>query len=74
MLLHQGKELDDDLGRGAEQNLTLTASLGVGDGGKGVIQNRDANHCGEVLDYTGWMRINKPVGVRVGSSKCRGGR
>lgn len=45
MLLHDLQELDDDLGGGSNHDLSLTSLLGVGDGLKGVSENRGSSHC-----------------------------
>ncbi len=37
MALHQGQELDDDLGGGADENLALATLLSVDDGLEAVI-------------------------------------
>lgn len=42
--LHDGQELDDDLGGGSDENLSLTGFLGVGDGLKSVSENGSASH------------------------------
>ena len=47
MLLHDRKELDDDLGRRTDQDLTLAALLGVVDGVKGIVEDGSLDHfCG----------------------------
>jgi hypothetical protein len=44
VLLHNLKELDNDLGRRADNNLALTTALGVGDVDEGVVENRNQDH------------------------------
>jgi hypothetical protein len=47
VLLHDRKELDDDLGRRTDQDLTLAALLGVVDGVKGIVEDGSLDHfCG----------------------------
>lgn len=45
MLLHDVQELDDDLRRGTDQDLTATHLLGVVDGVKRIVEDRSADHC-----------------------------
>ena len=45
VLLHDLEELDNDLGSRADDDLTLTAVLSVGDVLEGVVEDRDKNHC-----------------------------
>lgn len=44
MLLHDRKELDNDLGRRTDHDLSLTATLSVVDAVQAVVKNGDANH------------------------------
>ena len=44
VLLHQLKELDDDLGGWADDNLTLTTLFSIGDGLEGVCEDRNEDH------------------------------
>lgn len=46
MTLHDLEELDNDLGRRADQDLTLAGLLGIVDGVEGVVENGSANHFG----------------------------
>lgn len=46
VLLHHGQELDDDLGRGSDQDLSLAGLLGVGDGLESVSENGGSSHFG----------------------------
>jgi hypothetical protein len=55
VLLHDLEELDDDLGAGADQDLSLALLLGVVDAVEGIVKNRGANHfggCMEILKST----------------------
>ncbi|KAH3664110.1 hypothetical protein OGAPHI_004824 [Ogataea philodendri] len=45
VLLHNGEELDDHLGRRSDQDLSLSGLFGVVDGVEGVSQNRGSSHC-----------------------------
>jgi hypothetical protein len=47
--LHDGEELDNDLGRRSDQNLALASLLGVVDGVKRIVENGSADHFGGVL-------------------------
>ena len=44
VLLHDRKELDNDLGGRADHDLALTTALSVVDGVQAVVQNRDTDH------------------------------
>ena len=44
MLLHASEESDDDLGRGSDEDLPLSLSLGVDDGLQAVVEDGDADH------------------------------
>ena len=44
MSLHNSQELDNDLGRGSDQDLSLTSLLGVGNSLKSVSENGSASH------------------------------
>lgn len=44
MSLHNSQKLDNDLGRGSDQDLSLTSLLGVGNSLKSVSENRSASH------------------------------
>lgn len=47
MLLHDREELDNDLGRRADQDLALAALLGVVDGVEGIVEDGSLDHsCG----------------------------
>lgn len=50
MLLHDGEELDDDLGRRPDQNLALAGLLSVVHGVEGIVEDGSLDHfggCGE---------------------------
>jgi hypothetical protein len=50
VLLHDGEELDDDLGRRPDQNLALAGLLGVVHGVEGIVEDGGLDHfggCGE---------------------------
>jgi len=42
--LHDGQELDDDLGAGADQDLAFAGLLGVVDALESIVQNGGADH------------------------------
>lgn len=44
VLLHNGQNLDDDLGGRSDQDLSLSSSLGVDDVVQAVVKNRDSDH------------------------------
>lgn len=44
MLLHDVQELDNDLRRGTDQDLTATHLLGVVDGVERIVENGGADH------------------------------
>lgn len=44
MLLHDREELDNDLGRRADQDLALAALLGVVDGVEGIVEDGSLDH------------------------------
>lgn len=46
VLLHHGEKLDDHLGRGSDQDLSLAGLLGVGDGLESVSENGGSGHFG----------------------------
>ena len=47
VLLHDGEELDNDLGGRTDQDLALAALLGVVDGVKGIVEDGSLDHfCG----------------------------
>lgn len=56
MVLHQGQELDDDLGRGADEDLTLATLLRVNDGLEAVVLKQKIKHTN---------RTNEKSDVRV---------
>lgn len=46
MTLHDGQELDNDLGGRADQDLALAGLLGVVDGIEAVVENGSLDHFG----------------------------
>lgn len=46
MALHDGQELDDDLGGRADQDLALASLLGVVDSIEAVVENGSLDHFG----------------------------
>ena len=44
--LHDLEELDNDLGAGADQDLTLSSLLGVVDGVERIVEDGSADHVG----------------------------
>lgn len=50
MLLHDGEELDDDLGARADQNLALAGLLGVVDSIKAVVEHGSLDHFGGIVE------------------------
>lgn len=69
VLLHDGQELDDDLGAGADEDLALAALLGVVDGVERIVEDGSLDHFGgmEILD--GLMAIKVSVGCEVSLQK-----
>ena len=52
VLLHDGQELDDDLGGRTDQDLALASLLGVVDGVKRIVEDGGLDHFG------GWERFS----------------
>lgn len=48
VLLHDLQELDDDLGRRANQDLTLAHLLGVVDALESIVENGSLDHLGGI--------------------------
>ena len=46
MLLHDSQELDDDLGAGADQDLTFASLFGIVDALEGIVEDRGFDHFG----------------------------
>lgn len=44
MLLHDAQELDDDLGRGSDEDLSLALALSVDDAVESIVEDGNANH------------------------------
>lgn len=49
VLLHDLQELDNDLGRGSDQDLALAGLLGVVDALEGIVENGGADHLDGVV-------------------------
>lgn len=49
MLLHDVQELDNDLGRGTDHDLTATHLLGVVDGVERIVKDGGADHFDGIL-------------------------
>ena len=58
MTLHDGQELDDDLGARADEHLALSGLLGVVDGVERIVENGGLDHFGGVVG----MRFSNRVG------------
>lgn len=59
VLLHHSEELDDGLGRRADENLALAGLLGVVDGVERIVEDGGLDHFGgldEILDGEGRSR------------------
>jgi len=50
--LHDAEELDDDLGRWANEDLTLAGLLGVVDGVQRIVENGGLGHFGGVRRFS----------------------
>jgi hypothetical protein len=46
VLLHDRQELDNDLGRGSDEDLALSGLLGVVDGVKRIVEDGSLDHFG----------------------------
>lgn len=44
VLLHDGQELDDDLGGRTDENLSLTTAFSVVDAVQAIVQDGDSDH------------------------------
>jgi len=53
MLLHNTQNLDDDLGSGSDEHLTLASSFGVDNVVETVVEDGDSDHFGGVLLMSG---------------------
>ena len=59
MLLHNGQNLDDDLGGRSDQDLSLSSSLGVDDVVQAVVENGDSDHFeGFLKGSVEWMKVS----------------
>jgi hypothetical protein len=61
VLLHDGEELDDDLGGRPDEHLPLATLLGVEHVLEGIVENTDANH--------GWLLL--PVAAATTNERGR---
>jgi hypothetical protein len=52
VLLHHSQELDDDLGRRADENLALARLLGVVDGVERIVENGGLDHFGDMRRFS----------------------
>lgn len=59
VLLHDTEELDDDLGRWVEEDLSLSRLLGVVDGVKRIVEDGGLDH------VCGWRFSNRKIGSEV---------
>ena len=53
VLLHDVEELDDDLGRGSDEDLSLPGLLGVVDGVEAIVEDGSLDHFG------GWKGLSR---------------
>lgn len=63
VLLHDTKELDDDLGGRTDQDLSLSGLLGVVDGVQRIVEDGGLDHFG------GWRFSDRGCGNEVSASK-----
>jgi hypothetical protein len=56
VLLHNGQNLDDDLGSGPDQDLPLTPSLGVDDVVKTIVEDGNSDHFDELFGRGGQIK------------------
>lgn len=65
VLLHDAQELDDDLGRRTDENLTLASLLGVVDGVERIVEDGSLDHFdgieGEILKRRCLLRYEVSV-------------
>jgi hypothetical protein len=59
VLLHNAEELDNDLGAGSDQNLTLARLLGVVDGVERIVEDGGLDH------FDGRRFSNRGMGSEV---------
>ena len=68
MLLHDAEKLDNDLGGGSDQNLSLSRLLGVVDGIERIVEDTCFDHCdGRMRFSNGRARNEVSRGVH---NKC----
>lgn len=56
ILLHDLQELDHDLGRRADQDLTLSTLLSVGNGLENISENRHLGHLKHIMSQI-WLDL-----------------
>ena len=56
--LHDGQELDDDLGARSDDDLALAGLLGVVDGVKRIVEDGSLDHFGGVARFSDRPRID----------------
>lgn len=77
MLLHDRQELDDDLGTGSDQNLTLAGLFSIVDALESVVENGGLDHFGGgVVRFSSREErgLEVSVGKHVSLQKPRAGR
>ena len=79
MLLHDGQELDNDLGTGSNQDLTLASLLGIVDCVQAIVQNGGSHVVGlwrsdaiEILSGNGLLQKRYLEGVSEKENVSRG--
>lgn len=65
VLLHDTEELDDDLGRRVDEDLSLSRLLGVVDGVEGIVEDGGLDH------DCGWRFSNRKIGSEVSADSRR---
>jgi hypothetical protein len=60
VLLHDGKELDDDLGGRADQDLATASLFGVVDRIESVVENGSADHLDGIVEF--FLRRDSQIG------------
>ena len=59
MLLHNAQELDDDLGAGSNEDLTLAGLFGIVDALESVIEDGSFDHFGGIGEVRFSSRVNE---------------
>jgi hypothetical protein len=66
VLLHDSKELDDDLGGRTDENLALASLLGVVHGVERIVEDGSLDHCGGVgIEILKSKKLKKDYEVSV---------